>query len=145
MISALKTDLENEAAAISFAVKAHMYQIYRGYEERQDEPYYWHPLRVATSVPQDCRIVALLHDVLEDTGFDLPSWVSAEDELAIRALTRDKKNETYAEYIQRVKAFGGKAVIVKLADLADNMAHAPQQSLINRYAEASEQLKLPAK
>lgn len=125
--------MELEQEAILFAVKAHQGQVYHDYVSGNHEPYFWHSIRVSTNVPRDCRIVALMHDILEDTIYEVPDWVSDEDAEAIHVLTRDKKRETYKEYIMRVNAHGGKAVIVKLADLQDNVAHTPPRRLLQRY------------
>ncbi len=50
--------------AIALAVEAH-----RGQKEKTGEPYILHPLRVMFRVETEIeRVVAVLHDVIEDTG-----------------------------------------------------------------------------
>lgn len=105
--------------AISIAVEAH-----RGQLDKAGAPYILHPLRVmlAVSTEQE-RIVAVLHDVLEDC----PTWTPArlvsegfgpEIITALMLLTR-QRGETYTAFIERLKP-NALARTVKLADLADN-------------------------
>ncbi len=105
--------------AIIIATEAHLGQVDKG-----GEAYILHPLRVMMSIKDyEHKIVAVLHDVLEDT------LVSAEDlrlegfnEKIIEALihlTR-RDNESYEEFIDRVIK-NPIARAVKLADIKDNM------------------------
>ncbi len=109
--------------ALSVAIKAHRGQWYPAPEP---EPFILHPLRVMLGVTSPrARIVALLHDVvedssvtlrdLEDKGFDRPILH------AIDCLSR-RSDEPYADYIERV-ATDDLAREVKLSDLADNLAN----------------------
>ena len=106
--------------AIAIAAEAHADQVDKG-----GHPYILHPLRVMMAVedPTD-RIVAVLHDVVEDGD----EWTfsrlaeagfSVEVLEAVNALTR-QPGETYAAFIQRLST-NPIARRVKLADLADNM------------------------
>ena len=122
--------------AIKLAVNAHHLQVDKG-----GMPYILHPLRVMLACEtEDERIVAVLHDVIEDTPTKLEAVAMFGNEVrdALVALTH-LKSETYQEYIERV----GKnelAATVKLHDLADNMStnrlHNIDQSLYERYAKA---------
>jgi (p)ppGpp synthase/HD superfamily hydrolase len=105
--------------AIAIAAEAHAGQVDKG-----GAPYIFHPLRVMLAMAtEEERIVAVLHDVVEDCPkWSLsrlveerfgPSVVSALD-----ALTR-RKGETYDAFIERLSA-KPLARRVKLADLADN-------------------------
>lgn len=107
--------------AIAIAAEAHA-----GQTDKAGEPYILHVMRVVLGVRGEKeRIVAALHDVLEDC----PKWWSAstlgaegfDDDVmqAVVALTR-RKGEPYADYIERVAA-NPIARTVKLADLRDNM------------------------
>jgi (p)ppGpp synthase/HD superfamily hydrolase len=107
--------------ALSVAVAAHRGQLY---PTPEPEPYILHPLRVMLHVTsRSARIVALLHDVVEDSdltlrdleerGFDR-SVVDAVDCLSRRP------DEDYEPYISRV-ASNPVAREVKLSDLADNL------------------------
>lgn len=89
--------------------------------------YIHHPLRVMRN-PRlrtvEQKMVAILHDVMEDCGVtaeQLRSWGYPED--VIDALvTLTKKEEDYLLYINRVSASGlWLAITVKLSDLEDNM------------------------
>ena len=71
---------------------------------------------------EDLTVVALLHDVIEDTDFnasDLRKLGFTPTQVeAVVAMTR-KKDEQYLDFIKRVKA-NDLAKIVKLADLKHN-------------------------
>src|SRR5436305_1493029 len=107
--------LEN---AIRIAVEAH-----RGQKDRAGKPYILHPLRVMHSVETDDeRIVAVLHDVVEDTYWTLerlaqegfpPHVLNALD-----CVTR-REGEEYSDFVERT-ATNAIAIRVKLADLKDN-------------------------
>ncbi|MCU7728914.1 HD domain-containing protein [Actinoplanes sp. KI2] len=136
------------AEAIAVACRAHRGQRYPSPER---EPYIQHPLRVMLAVrPLRTRMVAVLHDVLEDTAVTagdlreagLPDRVVA----AVVALTH-RPEQTYEEYIEQVAA-DPLARQVKLADLADNLANnrrlAPTPDVvdrIDRYERAERRLR----
>lgn len=107
-------------AAISFAAMAHS-----GQTDKAGEPYFNHPLRVMKNVDtEEAKIVAVLHDVLEDTPYTLRQLREAlnlSDNIAnaLELLTRRPK-EDYMEYVRRLSV-NPLAVRVKLADLKDNM------------------------
>jgi (p)ppGpp synthase/HD superfamily hydrolase len=105
-------------AAIQLAAAAHA-----GQNDKEGLPYITHPLRVMARVEGvEAQIVAVLHDVVEDTQTtidDLREAGFAERILAaVRCVTHDKE-EPYAEYVVRCKA-NPVARQVKLADLEDN-------------------------
>jgi hypothetical protein len=126
--------------ALSYAALAHEGQVYKGLS---DSPYILHAMRVALAVPPTARIAAILHDTLEDKG-SLPENLHPIDRAAIALLTRDKRSIGYAPYIDRIKdAVGPEGMIacqVKIADLRDNLAHDPPESLRQRYEAALETL-----
>jgi len=121
--------------ALVFAAEAHCGQVDKG-----GHPYILHPLRVMLRMTTEQeRIVALLHDVIEDTELDwddLPFYGEERD--AIRVLSRNelkrretrfsprvsltprRYRQTYEEYLEGVKA-NPLARRAKLADLEDNM------------------------
>lgn len=89
-------------------------------------PYAEHPMRLAARIPEDdtdAKIVALLHDVIEDT----PITIGKLDEMgftqkqtdAITILTR-QEGEDYEDYVRQV-ATNPLAKRIKLLDLEDNM------------------------
>lgn len=111
-------DLELERA-IEIAVSAH-----RGQTDKAGQPYILHPLRVMLACESDvARIVAVLHDVIEDTDW-APDALRAEgvsDEIiaALDTVTR-RHDETYSEFIERASRNEiGRAV--KIADIHDNL------------------------
>jgi (p)ppGpp synthase/HD superfamily hydrolase len=105
--------------AILLAVQAH-----QGQKDKAGAPYVLHPLRVMLRMGSDIEMmVAVLHDVLEDTQYTLLDLQQAgypEEVLeALDCLTR-RENETYEEFIERIKT-NPLARRVKIADLEDNM------------------------
>jgi len=136
----------NLEKAISIASLAHAGQLDKG-----GEPYILHPLRVMMKLKDnDLRIIAVLHDVIEDCGLTLDDLVSIYGvpfELAriVDILSR-KNSESYDEYIERISK-NYKAIKVKLADLEDNMdlnrINNPTQNdydRVSKYANAREKL-----
>jgi (p)ppGpp synthase/HD superfamily hydrolase len=118
--------------AIILAVEAH-----RGQKDRAGEPYIMHPIRVMTRMKtEEERIVAILHDVVEDTEVTLDQFrqrgypESVVD--AVEALSKkvdrcaagtgfydSEGKEKYSHAIRRVKE-NPLATKVKLSDLLDN-------------------------
>jgi (p)ppGpp synthase/HD superfamily hydrolase len=105
--------------AVAIARKAHEGQV-----DKAGAPYITHPLRLsekARSTP--ARIVAVLHDVVEDSSVTLQDLeqqgFSREIIEAVDCLTR-RPDETYDEFIERL-SHNPTAVEVKLLDLEDNM------------------------
>ena len=102
------------------ATNAHAGQFDKG-----GTPYILHPLRVMSFLKEDdeeLRVIALGHDVIEDTDTtyeDLRAAGMSERVIAgIEALTK-RRGETYAEYKDRVFA-NVDAMKVKLCDLRHN-------------------------
>ena len=104
--------------AIILATKAHAGQI-----DKAGVPYIMHPLRVASKMKSEAAmIVAVLHDVVEDTDVtmqDLQKIFDADVLLAVNALTK-VKGEPYSDYLMRV-AMAPLAIDVKIEDIKDNM------------------------
>ena len=107
--------------AIQIAVEAHAGQI-----DKANEPYILHPLRVMFDVQgEDARIVAVLHDVVEDCeGWSLgrlkDEGFSPAVLEALETVTKRDDDEDYMAFIKRAGAneIGRR---VKMADLNDNM------------------------
>lgn len=105
--------------AIVIAAEAH-----RGQVDKAGEAYILHPLRVMLRMRTEPeRIAAVLHDLLEDTGW-VPEQLRAEgfSEEVLRALdhlTR-REGEGYLAFVRRA-ARDPVAWAVKRADLEDNM------------------------
>lgn len=105
--------------AISIALEAH-----KGQVDKAGNAYILHPLRVMFRMDTDDEmIVAILHDVIEDTNitFDyLKDQGFSKTVLAsIEALSR-RREESYSDFIRRVGSHPI-AIKVKQADLIDNM------------------------
>jgi (p)ppGpp synthase/HD superfamily hydrolase len=107
-------------------------RVHAGQTDKGGHPYLDHPLRVAESVRgegRDAMVAAILHDVIEDGGISAAE-LRAEGfpEAAVQAVEIvTKRNgehgdeEGYRRFIERVATSGSRlAMIVKLADLADN-------------------------
>jgi (p)ppGpp synthase/HD superfamily hydrolase len=96
------------------------------YPSLTGEPFILHPLRVMLQVDSDvARIVAVLHDVLEDTACSVVELRRAGySDSVIEALDRltRRDGEAYEPYIERI-AEETLARQVKLADLTDNLAN----------------------
>lgn len=106
--------------AIKLATDAHTGQV-----DKAGQPYVLHPLRVMLAMKTDDeRIVAVLHDVVEDTPWTCDDlyWqhgFKPEIVMAVAALTRGK-NEDYFDFIRRL-APNPIARAVKIADIRDNL------------------------
>ncbi|MFW1953368.1 guanosine-3',5'-bis(diphosphate) 3'-pyrophosphohydrolase [Acinetobacter beijerinckii] len=105
--------------AIAFAAKHHAGQV-----DKANAPYILHPLRVMLNVPTiDHKIIAVLHDILEDTettSSDLRNLGFQSHIIeAIESLTKHD-GETRIEAAKRTVQ-NSLARVVKLADINDNM------------------------
>lgn len=114
--------------AIHIAIFTHLFQ-----KDKAGEPYIYHPLTVMMNIKNEdkifeikCKIVAVLHDVLEDTkditltmGLLKESSIDSELIKCVELLTKEKEyNEE--EYFKRIKE-NPIARTVKIADLTHNM------------------------
>jgi guanosine-3',5'-bis(diphosphate) 3'-pyrophosphohydrolase len=133
--------------ALKIATEAHKNQLYN------KEPYIEHPKRVAERIKLMTNdnlapIVAILHDVIEDTQVtfeDIQIEFGEEVAQDVSALTRGK-NENYFDYIKRLLD-RPRCRLVKIADLQENIQNAslPDVSLkvkghLARYQAALEVL-----
>lgn len=105
--------------AIHIAVEAH-----RGQMDRAGQPYILHPLRIMCRMQTEPeKIVAVLHDVVEDTDLTLADLKARgfPDSIlhAVDCLTK-RKDEPYETLVARAKG-DPLARRVKLGDLEDNM------------------------
>ncbi len=127
--------------AIKLCFVAHKDQV-----DKSDLPYVFHPFHLAEQMKtEDTAVVALLHDVVEDTdytlddlrGMDYPPQVIE----ALGLLTHDK-TVPYLEYVAAIKE-NPIARAVKLADLRHNSdmsrldyVDEKVERRIQKYAEA---------
>lgn len=98
------------------------YQAHHGQVDKSGVPYIFHPIHLAEQMKteEEC-IVALLHDVVEDTNItfeQLEKEFSPKVIEALKLLTHDDSVE-YMEYVRRLK-HNPIAKKVKLADLWHN-------------------------
>lgn len=106
--------------AIAIAIKAHL-----GQKDKSGKEYILHPLRMMMHFKnEDEQILAILHDVIEDSDVTLEvlekEGFSKDITDALAALTRFDYHENYDRYLNRIKA-NKLATKIKLADLTDNM------------------------
>lgn len=111
--------MSNLETAIRIAVTAHAGQVDKG-----GALYITHPLRLMAAVEGErAKIVAVLHDVVEDTHVtldDLRREGFGEDVLAALDRVTHRREQPYADYV--IGCMGDPvARQVKLADLNDNM------------------------
>lgn len=114
----------NRYDALRIAVKAHA-----GQTDKCGRPYILHPLAVADAVEpveqpvtKPMVVVALLHDVFEDTDADLGDFkLTTVEYAALEILTR-REGEDYDRYLDQLCASGNRTALhVKLADLWHNL------------------------
>jgi (p)ppGpp synthase/HD superfamily hydrolase len=120
---------------------------YHGQQKYGDEPYINHLKRVYKSVKdagygEDYQIVALLHDIIEDTnvGYDqIERLFGVKIASAIACLTHDTK-ESYHEYLVYEVMHNEISMVVKFFDVLDNFEHSilneKYSSLTKKYKKA---------
>lgn len=124
-----------------------MMEAHAGQTDKQGQPYWTHPDRVAgylgPDAPDFAKVAAYLHDVLEDTPFTPSRLIDrgvGTRSMEIMKLVSRVKGETYAQFIERIAASGDVwAIRVKLADLRDNLSRPlpPEMAGIHRrYTKA---------
>ena len=106
------------------------------------DPYITHPRRVAEKLTGVAKIVAMLHDTIEDTNVtyeDLDGIFGKEIADAVLSVSR-LEGETYKAFIQKVKT-NPIGVEVKIADIRDNMTDLDNDhGLMRRYTKALKEL-----
>ena len=104
--------------ALKLCFEAHKDQI-----DKSGMPYVFHPFHLAEQMAdENTTIVALLHDVIEDTEYtldDLRNFGFAEDVLSAISLMTHADDVPYMEYVEKIKT-NPIAKAVKLADLKHN-------------------------
>jgi (p)ppGpp synthase/HD superfamily hydrolase len=109
---------EKTKKALKFCFEAHKEQ-----RDKSDMPYVFHPFHLAEQMEtEETTIVALLHDVVEDTPYtfaDLEQMGFGVDVLdALKLLTHDESVD-YMDYVAEIKK-NPIAKAVKMADLRHN-------------------------
>ncbi|MFT7372676.1 MAG: (p)ppGpp synthase/HD superfamily hydrolase [Oleiphilaceae bacterium] len=105
--------------AISIATKAHAGQL-----DKAGQPYILHPLRLMFKFhSNDEMIVAVLHDVVEDSSFtleNLKDYKFSEVVINAIAILTKSNNESYEDFILRVSN-NELARKIKIEDIKDNL------------------------
>ena len=98
------------------------YHAHDGQLDKALVPYIYHPIHLAEQMDNELEcVVALLHDVVEDTNVtfnDLVKEFSGEIINILKLLTHDKKTD-YMDYIKEIKN-NETARKVKIADIRHN-------------------------
>lgn len=99
------------------------YEAHKGQVDKTGVPYVFHPFHVAEQMTDEATtIVALLHDVVEDTDYtleDIAALGFGKEIVDAVALMTHEDDVPYLEYVARLKD-NPLARAVKLADLAHN-------------------------
>ena len=110
------TELTKKAMKLAFA--AHKDQL-----DKSGIPYVFHPIHLAEQMEsEETAIVALLHDVVEDTEYtlqDIAAMGFPQEVLEALALMTHDEAVPYMDYVARLKG-NPIARTVKLADLRHN-------------------------
>ena len=105
--------------AIALACQAH-----RGQVDKAGEPYVLHPLRIMLRLrTQRERVIAVLHDVVEDSELtldDLRARGFSQDVIAAVDCLTHRPDESYDAFIERV-CVNELARRVKIEDIRDNL------------------------
>lgn len=112
--------LAKEAAS---RLLAHGYEAHRDQTDKSGIPYVFHPIHVAEQMTDETTtVVALLHDVVEDTDYtldDLRAMGFGEEAIDALALLTHREHVPYLQYVSQIKD-NRIARAVKLADLRHN-------------------------
>ena len=137
------TNYEMLSKALALAIKWH-----RGAVDKGGNAYIFHPISVSLQLNAvEARVVALLHDIVEDTAVTLADLTEEGFSLdiiqAIDAVTR-RVDEPREHYLQRVK-LNAIARDVKLADLINNSdlsrIPTPQEKDFERVKKYAEEIE----
>lgn len=123
--------------AFFIAARAH-----KGQRDKGGKPYIFHPLNVSLNVKgKDEKIVALLHDVIEDTAYTIDDlkFLTEDQREALLLLTHDKE-KSYMAYVEAIKK-NKIASRVKLADLDQNMKLKRLKTVTEKDLERLEKYK----
>jgi (p)ppGpp synthase/HD superfamily hydrolase len=105
--------------AINISAKAH-----EGQRDKAGAPYIFHPLRLMMRMTtSDAQIVAILHDVVEDSQWTIEALRDqgfSDSVLAAVDLLTKPVGCSYPEYVRRIKP-NPLAASVKVSDLEDNL------------------------
>ena len=110
--------MSTQERALQIAVQAHA-----GQKDKNGAAYIFHPIRVMMRCrDEDAKIVALLHDVVEDTSVTFEDLIAegfSDYVIAALRLVTHAPEDSYDAYIEKMIS-NPIAIEVKLADLEDN-------------------------
>ncbi len=99
------------------------FEVHKTQTDKSGMPYVFHPFHLAEQMhDEDTTVVALLHDVIEDTDYtfdDLRNFGFADRVISAIALMTHDDAVPYMEYVAQIKK-NPIARAVKLADLRHN-------------------------
>lgn len=99
------------------------FEVHKSQVDKSGVPYVFHPVHLAEQMEnEEAIIVALLHDVIEDSDYtlkDITQMGFSEKITEALSLLTHKHSEPYMEYIAKLKD-NSIARVVKLADLEHN-------------------------
>ena len=131
------TDKTKKAMKLCF--EAHKDQV-----DKSGMPYVFHPFHVAEQMKDEATtIVALLHDVVEDTDYtlaDIAAMGFGQDIVDALALMTHDKNVPYLDYVAKIKD-NPIARKVKLADLTHNSDPTRLDVIYNKVKERLDKYK----
>ena len=99
------------------------FEAHKGQIDKSSLPYVFHPFHLAEQMDtEEATVVALLHDVVEDTDYtleDLKNMGFSEAIISAIALLTHEEGAEYMDYVKKIKN-NEIARKVKLADLKHN-------------------------
>lgn len=132
----INTKLTRKAMIIAY--EAHKNQV-----DKSGVPYIYHPIHVAEQMDTENEcIIALLHDVVEDTNvtFKQLEEVFSKEIIDILKLLTKKKDIDYYEYINKVKE-NTVARKVKIADIEHNLDRSRLDIITDKDIKREEKYK----
>ena len=137
------TDLTRKAMFVA-------YDAHNGQVDKAGVPYIYHPVHLAEQVnSEEACIVALLHDVVEDTNVTIEKLeeMSFPEEciVALKLLSHEKQQD-YFEYIENLKT-NKLARKIKLLDLIHNsdktrLTHEPTEQDLERLRKYHKSMQI---
>lgn len=116
-------DIKGTTDEISRATKI-VYKVFQDKFDKGGTAYFNHLTTVATNVEKSGRVVALLHDVVEDSDItldDIEEFFGPKVREDVHSLTREEGEDYLGEYIPRLLKGSYTALTVKYYDLLNNL------------------------
>jgi len=120
------------------------FEAHKDQTDKSGLPYVFHPFHLAEQMPDEkTTVVALLHDVIEDTDYtldDMKNMGFSDDILSAIALMTHDDGVPYMEYVALIKK-NPIAKMVKLADLRHNSDMSRLDKVTTHDRERAEKYK----